>query len=273
MGYSDSRLKRKPNGGNRMKSLSLFYLTVLPLVVAGSQINAMNGMLPTQVAPQNSFINRVKANSFGRVFNTNPNFFAMDAQQIQVQQELAQGAVEQAVIQPVVQPSFVSVYAAKAKELAQAGLVKVNQFGSAVAQKAHNVYQSPAIQQGFAKVGQARDFLAAKCNDALNSEFAQKIAQKGNQAYAYVQENPKLVAGVVAGVVATYGVYKLVKYASKNKSVEMPTQQLPVDNAAQQQPQTNFKFVTADEARQRGGTGWAESSILDEDEQIGNSLA
>ncbi|BDC34217.1 hypothetical protein Noda2021_01750 [Candidatus Dependentiae bacterium Noda2021] len=215
-----------------MKSLSLVYLTLLPLVVAGSQINAMNGMLPTQVAPQHNFINRVKANSGVRVFNSTPNFFAMDAHQIQVQQELAQGALEQAVIQPEVQPSLVATYTAKAKELAQAGLAKVNQFGSTVAQKAHNAYNSKAVQQGFAKVGQARDFVAAKFNQALNSEFAQKIAQKGNQAYAYVQENPKLVAGVVAGAVATYGVYKLVKnYQTKKYVSNQPIRILTTQEA------------------------------------------
>lgn len=202
-----------------MKSIKVTYLTFGLLTVAGAQLNAMH--IPTQVGPHATFMSRIGAKNPVNFFASQPNIELNVSQQdtlptaheIQVQQELLD-------VTPVVTNSneaFLTRAQNAVKAFASKATEKATQFGSAVAEKAKVAYNSQMVQNSFAKAGQAGKFVSAKINAALQSKMGQKVTQKANMAYDFVKENPKLVAGVTAGLVATYGIYKAVSYFNKVK--------------------------------------------------------
>lgn len=229
MSYSDSRFKTKLHGGIRMKSVKTLSIALLTVAVVGTQLHAMNGMgqpVPTQVPFGMRFIDRVKNGGIAQRSVFVPAF-TMTSPEIQVQQELLDQSAGLPTQEAVSTVSFAqraqdfaknlfNSATEKAQTLKSAVTQKAHAFGQAVTEKAHKAYNSDMVQQGMTKLAQFGHTALAQ-----GKVYAQSVADKSQHAMVYVKENPKVVAGVAVGLVATYGAYKLVSNFAKNQKKQL----------------------------------------------------
>jgi hypothetical protein len=229
MSYSGSRFKTKLHGGIRMKSVKTLSIALLTTAVVGTQLQAMNGMgqsVPTQVPFGMRFIDRVKNGGIAQRSVFVPAF-TMTSPEIQVQQELldqsaglpAQEALSTVSFAQRAQDFAKNAFNSateKAQTLKSAVAQRAHAFGHAVAEKAQKAYNSDMVQQGMTKVAQFGHAALAQ-----GKVYAQSLADKSQHAMDYVKENPKVVAGVAVGAIATYGLYKFVSDFVKNQKKQL----------------------------------------------------
>lgn len=247
----------------RMKSIKTISLSLLSLVVVGSHLNAMN--IPTKVGPHATFIARITpkrqpVNFFAPVVNVESAINVEDPYAIATQQELLDqtaGLPAQEVVNSVSFAQRAQQFAKnvfntaseKAQTFKTAAVQKVNVFGSLVTEKAKNAYNSEMVQKGFAKLANVREFAVAQ-----GKVVAAKVSEKATQAMEFVKENPKLVAGVAAGLIATGVIYKWVSDIRKHRNSDV------VDEKKGQ----HFSELTPEEAQRLIGMGnGMEESIID----------
>ncbi|MFZ5953987.1 MAG: hypothetical protein ACOYT8_02675 [Candidatus Dependentiae bacterium] len=236
-----------------MKSIKTISLSLLSLVVVGSQLNAMN--IPTKVGPHATFIARITpkrqpVNFFAPVVNVEPAINVEDPYAIATQQELLDQSAGLPAQEVVASVSFAQRAQQFAKNAFNAASEKAQTFKTAVAEKAKNAYNSEMVQKGFAKLANVHEFAVTQ-----GKVVAAKVSEKATQAMEFVKENPKLVAGVAAGLIATYGVYKVVTDLLKQRDSDVV-----VDEKKEQ----HFSELTPEEAQKLIGMGnGMEESIID----------
>lgn len=236
-----------------MKSVKTLSIALLTVAAVGTQLNAMNGMaqsVPTKVPFGMRFMDRVRNGGIAQRAVFAPSF-TMTSPEIQVQQELLdQSAGLQLNSQEVIAPvSFAqraqafaknafNVVSEKAQTFKSAVAQKVNAFGSVVAEKAKNAYHGEIIQNSLTKLGR----------------FANEVEGKATLAMKFVNENPKLVAGIAAAsIITTSVIYKLVSDFRKHRNSDVDR-----DEPKEQ----NFRNLSNEEVANLRGIA-IDESILD----------